>query len=202
MQIDERPVQLRGSAWARRLLQLAGWRVRFDGLPARQGVAIIYPHTSNWDFVVGVLAKWAVGIPVTFWGKEGLFRVPLLGWWLRRMGGVPVDRHAPQGIVGAMAHELAAARADDRFLWLALSPEGTRRLTGGWRSGFYHVALEAGVPLALVYFDYRERIVGVDRFMRLSGDADADMAAIGRELAQGQGLRPELAAPIRLEAKG
>ena len=61
--LPERPVQLHGSRVARAMLQLAGWRVVFDGLPARQGVLIVYPHTSNWDFVVGVLAKWCVGIP-------------------------------------------------------------------------------------------------------------------------------------------
>ena len=199
MQAAPHPVQLRGSAWAVGLLRIAGWRVLFDGLPARQGVAIVYPHTSNWDFVVGLLAKWAIGIPVTFWGKDALFRLPLFGWWLRRLGGVPVDRASPQGRVGQMTRELVAAREAGRFLWLALSPEGTRRRTAAWRSGFYHVALDAAVPLALVYFDYRARIVGVDRFMMLSGDRSADMAAIGRDLAAGRGRRPEFAAPIRLE---
>ena len=72
-------MQLLGSALARGLLRAAGWRVVFDGLPAAQGVAIVYPHTSNWDFVVGILAKWAIGIPVTFWGKDSLFRVPVFG---------------------------------------------------------------------------------------------------------------------------
>ena len=93
-------MQLRGSALARAVLRLAGWRVAFDGLPARQGVVIVYPHTSNWDFVIGVLAKWGIGIPVAFWGKDSLFRVPLFGRWLRWLGGMPVDRGAPQGAVG------------------------------------------------------------------------------------------------------
>ncbi|HEX7442005.1 MAG TPA: 1-acyl-sn-glycerol-3-phosphate acyltransferase [Caldimonas sp.] len=193
------PVQLRGSALARTLLRLAGWHVAFDGLPAKQGVAIIYPHTSAWDFVIGMLAKSAIGFPVVFWSKDKLFRLPLFGTWLRWLGGVPVDRASPHGIVGQMARELVAARAEGRFLWLALSPEGTRRRTAGWRSGFYHVALEAGVPVALAYFDYRERVVGVEHFMMMSGDADADMAEIGRYLAHRHGRRPELAAPIRLE---
>ena len=69
-------MRLRGSAPARALLRLGGWRVAFDGLPARQGVVIVYPHTSNWDFVVGLLAKWSIGIPVSFWAKASLFRVP------------------------------------------------------------------------------------------------------------------------------
>ncbi len=170
----------------------------FDGLPARQGVLIVYPHTSNWDFVIGMLAKWAIGIPLAFWGKDTLFDLPLFGRWLRWIGGVPVDRHHPRGAVGSMVGRFAAARRSDAFLWLALSPEGTRSYRDNWRSGFYQVALQAELPLALAFFDYAERRVGVDSFIRLTGDADRDMAAIEARLGQRRGCNPQLAAPIRL----
>lgn len=197
IELHDRPVRLQGSAFARALLRLAGWRVRFDGLPAKQGVAVVYPHTSNWDFVVGILAKWSIGIPVTFWGKDSLFRMPLFGRWLRWVGGVPVDRNAPHGVVGQMASTLRAARDEGRFMWLALTPEGTRRRTEGWRSGFYHVAVQAQVPVALVAFDYGRREIGFRRFLMLGGDEAADLAAIARTFADCRGCRPELAAPIR-----
>jgi 1-acyl-sn-glycerol-3-phosphate acyltransferase len=196
--LTERPIQLRGSGLARGLLRLAGWQVVFDGLPSKQGVLIVYPHTSNWDFVVGVLAKWAIGIPLAFWGKDTLFRVPLFGAWLRWIGGVPVDRHSARGAVADMVERMARARQDDRFLWLALSPEGTRSYRDSWRSGFYQVALQAEVPLALAFFDYGERSVGVDSFMRLSGDAERDMAVIESRLGRRRGRKPRLAAPVRL----
>ena len=199
VELMQRPVQLRGSRLAKALLRLAGWRIRFDGLPAAQGVAIAYPHTSNWDFVVGMLAKWGIGIPVTFWGKDSLFRVPLLGRWMRWIGGVPVDRRNASGIVGEMAQTLQQARADGRFLWLALAPEGTRGYVDGWRSGFYHVTLAAQVPLGLVFFDYARREVGFRRFLQLSGDAAADMAAIAQGFDACTGRRPQLAAPIRFK---
>jgi 1-acyl-sn-glycerol-3-phosphate acyltransferase len=125
------PVRFRGSRLARALLAMAGWRVLEDGFPARQGVAIVYPHTSNWDFVVGVLAKWSIGIPVRFWGKDTLFDVPLFGRWLRWLGGMPIERHSPRGAVGAMVHTMREAVSRDELLWLALSPEGTRRLLPG-----------------------------------------------------------------------
>jgi len=192
-------VQLRGIALAAALLRLGGWRVRCDGLPAMQGVAIVYPHTSNWDFPVGVLAKWAIGIPVTFWGKDTLFRIPLLGRWLRWIGGRPVDRHAASGVVTQMADELQSARRDGRFMWLALSPEGTRRWQDGWRSGFYHVALTAQMPLGLAYFDFSERVVSFEKFIVLSGDVDADMARIREYLGARVGKRPSQAAPVRLK---
>ncbi len=199
VELMQRPVQLHGSHLARALLRLAGWRIRCDGLPAEQGVAIAYPHTSNWDFVVGILAKWAIGIPVSFWGKDSLFRVPLFGRWLRWVGGVPVDRCNPQGAVSTMAQSLRQARDEGRFMWLALAPEGTRGLTPGWRSGFYHVATAAQVPLGLVFFDYARREVGFRCFLQLSGDAAADMAAIAQGFGAFVGRNPRLAAPIRFK---
>jgi len=199
MQQTTLPVQMRGSRLAGAVLRLAGWRLRFEGLPGRQGVLIVYPHTSNWDFALGMLTKWAIGIQVTFWGKDTLFKLPLFGRWLRWLGGVPVDRHAPNGVVGQMACGLEAARADDRFLWLALAPEGTRRYAAAWRSGFYHVALRAKVPVGLVFFDYGRREVGVERFLELTGDAAADLAAIAQGFRAPVGKRPALAAPIRFE---
>jgi len=199
MVVTERPVQPKGSALARWLLRLAGWRLQFTGLPARQGVVIVYPHTSNWDFPLGLLAKWGAGVPITFWGKDSLFKLPLVGRWVRWVGGVPVDRHAPRGAVGQMGEALKAARLNDRLMWLALSPEGTRRYQDAWRSGFYHVTLAAGVPLGLAYFDYASRVVSVDHFITLSGQVDADMAEISAYLTRGVGKRPEQAAPIRIK---
>lgn len=197
-ELRERPLQLRGSRWARRALRMAGWQVDFDGLPGPQGVLIVYPHTSNWDFIVGLLAKWAMGLSVTFWGKESLFRVPLFGRWLRWLGGVPVDRRGARGAVGDMVSRMRQAQGDGRFLWLALAPEGTRAWTPHWRSGFYQVARGADVPLALVHLDYGRRRVGVHSFVRLGGDVAADMAEIERRLGASRGLRSTQAAPIRL----
>jgi 1-acyl-sn-glycerol-3-phosphate acyltransferase len=199
--LAERPVSLQGSALANALLRAFGWRVAFDGLPSRQGVLIVYPHTSNWDFVVGLLAKWSIGIPVAFWGKDSLFALPLFGRWMRWVGGVPVDRRSPGGVVAQMVERMRAAKARDEFFWLALAPEGTRSYSDHWRSGFYRVALDAAVPLGLAYFDFVDKVVGVDAFIRLSGDADADMAAIARHLGHRRGCKPHLAAPIRLPAK-
>ena len=198
IELQPQPLQLRGSALARRLLQLAGWSVEFRGLPALQGVLVIYPHTSNWDFVVLIMGKWAVGLPLTFWSKDSLFRIPLFGAWLRRLGALPVRRCTPQGAVAHVVDRMRLAGAERRLMWLALSPEGTRRRTAGWRSGFYRVALDAGVPVALVALDYAQRRMHFDSFWRLSGDAAADMAVLAQRLAGTQGRHPQQAAPVRL----
>jgi len=196
--LTHRPVQLQGSNLALWLLQRAGWQLDFDGLPARQGVIAVYPHTSNWDFIVGIFAKWSMGLRVTIWGKDSLFRIPLFGPWLRWMGGVPVNRSAPGGIVADMVRQMRQARERDDFMWLVVAPEGTRSLGPGWRSGFYRVAVEAEVPLALAYLDFGRRRVGVHSCIQLSGDADRDMAEIERRLGPARGCKPEQAAPIKL----
>lgn len=192
------PLQFRGSRLARGVLRLLGWRVLFQGLPARQGVLAVYPHTSNWDFIVMILAKWAVGVTVCFWGKDTLFGVPLLGAWLRWLGGVPVDRHNPKGVVGQAIDHVRACKQADRYFWLGLAPEGTRRLSGGWRSGFYQTACGAGVPVGLIRLDYGRREVSVLDFIRLSGDEAQDMARIATVYTGVQGLKPAHAAPVRL----
>jgi 1-acyl-sn-glycerol-3-phosphate acyltransferase len=192
------PVQFKGSRLARALLRLAGWRVHFEGLPGLQGVLVVYPHTSNWDFVVMVLAKWSVGVPVCFWSKDRLFCIPLFGRWLRWLGGVPVDRTSPTGITAHAVDVLRERGRAGQYFWLALAPEGTRKYLPGLRSGFYRTAVGAGVPLGLAKLDYGRREVTVLDFMALSGDARADVARMAAVYRGVQGRVPGRAAPLVL----
>lgn len=189
----------RGSALARALLRLAGWRLDFAGFPARQGVVLVYPHTSNWDFVLGVLVKWATGLQPRWWGKDSLFRIPLLNRWMRWIGGIPVDRHSRHGVVARTAAQLreAVARGDD--FWLAAAPEGTRSRASGWRSGAYQVAVQAQAPIALVAFDFGTRTVRVRDFVLPSGDTARDFACFAAVFRGVRGYRPDLASPIQLK---
>jgi 1-acyl-sn-glycerol-3-phosphate acyltransferase len=190
------PIRFEGNRLARAALSTVGWRVNFHGLPARQGVLIAYPHTSNWDFVVGMMAKTAVGLPISFWGKDTLFKVPGFGRWLRWMGGIPVARSTASNQVDAMVRRFEQARERDQMLWLALAPEGTRGWQPRWRSGFYHLALKAGVPLGIARLDWARREVDVEAFLTLSGNLSQDRAAIARALAGVQGKHAADAAPI------
>jgi hypothetical protein len=196
--ITHLPLHPGGSAVARWVLKACGWTLDFDGLPGRQGVLALYPHTSNWDFVFAMLAKWAIGMPVAFWVKHSLLEVPVLGRWVRWIGGVAVRRDGPQGAVRGMQQQMEEACRDGRFMWLALAPEGTRSLTAGWRSGFYQVATGARVPLALGHVDYRRKHLGILGFLQLSGNPEADMAAIAKGFANVQPYAPHLASPVRL----
>ncbi len=174
------------------LLKLLGWRMlKCDGLPAK-AVLVAYPHTSNWDFLYGMLGQYGLGLGAHWVAKDSLFRWPV-GGLMRRMGGVPVNRRKPAGFVEQMAEQFAAR---DRFL-LAVAPEGTRSLTPGWKTGFYRIALAARVPVALGCIDHTRREVGILACIELSGDPAADIARIAEVYSGRQGLRPELASPIR-----
>jgi 1-acyl-sn-glycerol-3-phosphate acyltransferase len=191
------PVQFKGHAWAAWLLKLMGWRVHFQGLPSLQGVAIVYPHTSNWDFCTAMLCKWTMGLPVHFWGKDSLFKIPLLGPWIKWIGGVPIDRSSPRGIVGAMVEVFAEHQRAGQFMWLGLSPEGTRKHTEGWRSGFYQLCIGADLPLAVVRLDYAQKLMKFEGFLKLTGDVEIDYIHI-RQMYEGvQGFHLNQAAPIR-----
>jgi 1-acyl-sn-glycerol-3-phosphate acyltransferase len=189
--------QFKGSALARWLLNRWGWRVLFFGFPTRQGVIIVYPHTSNWDFIVMILAKWSVGVQVRFWGKDSLFQIPGLGAWLRWLGGVPVNRKAAKGLVGDTLAQMAQAERRNELFWLGLAPEGTRKKMDGLRGGFYQVALGAQVPVGVIALDYQSRVVGIHQFFMLTGDSERDYRVIAAGLRDAVGRYPSMASPIR-----
>lgn len=176
------------------LMQLFGWNVRYKPLPGPHGIAVVYPHTSNWDFIVGILGKWAIGLQFSWLAKESLFRGPM-GVVMRYWGGVPVERRgAPTGATQRLADKINAAD----WMWIGITPEGTRGYRPYWRSGFYHLALAAKLPLLLVYIDYRTKELGVVDTLELTGNQEADMAAIAAIYKGREALYPTDAAPIAL----
>lgn len=182
-------VPRRGSAAIRSLgrlvLRLLGWRVEgvIPDLP--KFVIAVAPHTSNWDFVVGVAAMFALDLDLAFLGKHTLFRGPLAPV-LRWMGGIPVDRSSPHGVVSESAR--AFQHVDRRIL--ALAPEGTRKGASRFRSGFLHIARAAHVPVVLAALDYEARVVRIGPQVEPSEDVDADLRRIEAHFAAVKGKRP------------
>lgn len=173
-----------GEWWMRRM----GWR--FEGaMPnLRKFVVIVAPHTSNWDFIVGLAAKWALGLDGRWLGKDVLF-LPPLGWFMRAIGGVPVDRAARHNIVEASVREFAMR---ERFV-LVLAPEGTRRKVKEWRSGFWHVAKQANVPICCVAFDWATMTVRLGpTSMPVEDDAAAGIARVRLSYDDVRGYNPAL----------
>ena len=172
------------AAGGRLVLRLFGWRFSGAIPDVEKAVIIVGPHTSNVDFFVGVAAMFALGVRVVFLGKHTLFFWPL-GMVMRWLGGVPVDRRAPSGVVDAT---VALFEARDRMI-LALAPEGTRSPVARWKTGFYHVARKAGVPIVPVALDYRNRTVRLGPRFEPTGDLEADMARLGEYYSDAAGLR-------------
>lgn len=176
------------SRWlCRTVLRLFGWRVEGELPNLPRFVIAAAPHTSNWDFPLGVLARGAMGLQAGFLGKDALFRGPF-GMFMRWMGGTPVDRSASHGVV---AETVRIIREADRFV-LALAPEGTRKRVTEWRSGFIHVARGAGIPVVLGVFDYGNRVVRLGPTLWMSDDPIADMARVQACFRGVRGARPEL----------
>lgn len=137
-----------GRGW----LRLVGWRIEGELPDFARCVVAVAPHSSNWDFVHAVAAVFALGLRVSFIGKHTLFRGGL-GRFMRWLGGVPVDRSRANGLVEDMVDAFSRAER----LWLGIAPEGTRTRVEGFKSGFYRIALEAGVPILPVALNYRAR---------------------------------------------
>jgi hypothetical protein len=183
-----------GQRAALRVLHLFGWRIRVRPLPGPHGIAVVYPHTSNLDFFIGLLCKWALGIPFRWLAKESLFKGPT-GALMRYWGGLPVERRgAPTGATQRLADRIHSAD----WMWIVITPEGSRARQPHWKSGFYHLALAARVPLLLIALDFGKKEVRFVDHLQLTGDQDVDMAALAASYQGATGLYPDQAGPITL----
>lgn len=165
------------------LFAAAGWRIEGELPDATKLVAIVAPHTSNWDFVVGIAAVFALELRVRFLGKHTLFN-PWLGWLMRWLGGTPVVRDTPQGAVS----DAAAFVGREPKVLLGLAPTGTRTRGAPWRSGFYRIALAARVPILPVAFDFPNRAIRIFPALVPCGDYDADLKRLQEHYAGVRGL--------------
>ena len=181
------------AAIAHGILRLLGWRM--DGtLPDEpRFVLIVAPHTSNWDFALGIVAMFALRLRVTWLGKHTIFRGPA-GPILRWLGGRPVDRALPGGIVATAIAQFAAHEQHA----LALSPEGTRRRTIEWKTGFHRIAEGAGVPIVPVTLDYQSRTITTGRPRPVGTETSEDVRALRRLFRKEMALYPERFAELEV----
>ncbi|WP_251450044.1 1-acyl-sn-glycerol-3-phosphate acyltransferase [Microbacterium sp. Marseille-Q6648] len=180
---------------ARVFWALSRWRLATTPAPTRPTVLIGAPHTSNWDFVLMLAIAWRLRIDVRWLGKESLFR-SWRGPIMRALGGIPVDRRNPQRVV---ADVVGRIRAGEVF-GLVVTPEGTRG-TGEdsfWKSGFYRIARDTGMPVTLGYVDRTTMTTGLGITLELTGDVAADMDRVRAFYADKAGLRPHLRTEPRL----
>ena len=169
-------------AFGRAVWRLGGWRMVGPWPDIRKVVVIVAPHSSAWDAIWGIAAKVGMSLGIVFIGKKEAFWGPV-GWILRKVGGVPVDRSAPGGIVDQVATQI---RESER-MWFVLAPEGTRRKVDNWKTGFWKIARRAGVPVLCVGFDYPDRAIRIGELVELTDDMDADLKRIRGKFAAYRG---------------
>ncbi len=155
------------------ILRLVGWRVegKLPDLP--KFILIAGPHTSNWDFLMFLGVIFHLKANVKFMGKAELFRNPF-GWFFYWCGGIPVDRKKSQGLVEQMVD---ACGKSDKFI-LTIAPEGTRYKVSDWKMGFYHIAKNAGIPVAMAIVDGANKTMHVGQVFHLTENMDADIKTI------------------------
>jgi len=175
------------------LLRVGGWRVEGGPPNCRKCVLIAAPHTTNWDFVWVLAFAFHYGMRIRWIGKHTLFRWPY-GWIMRALGGIPVKRHRRQSLVTEMADTITAADS----ICLVVPVEGTRSHVTHWKSGFYHIARIAHVPIAMGYLDYGHKRGGIGPLLEPTGDVRRDMDRLRAFYADKVGKFPEKTSPIRL----
>lgn len=171
---------------ARIFWMFSRWKLVSEPAPDRPTVLIGAPHTSNWDFVFMLGIAWKLDMHFRWLGKKSLFT----GWRgpiMRGLGGIPVDRESPAAVVGEVLERIRAGE----IFGLVVTPDGTRKGHTHWKSGFYRIAREAGLPVTLGYVDRTTMTTGLGPTIELTGDVAADMDLIRAFYADKSGVRPE-----------
>lgn len=180
----------------RALLRLVGWRLVVDPPPVPKYVAVGAWHTTNWDFPLAILAMGGMGIRLHFVGKRELVD-GRLGWVMRRLGVIGVDRDRRTGFTETVAQLFRERDA----LALVVPAEGTRAATEYWKSGFYYMALAAEVPIAFSFIDARTRTLGIDGAFEPSGVLEDDLQRLRDFYGEKRGIKPENMGPIRFRPR-
>lgn len=158
---------------SRWLLKTAGWKYIISVPDMPKSVICVAPHTSNWDFILGKLLYWAEEKDASFLMKKSWFFFPV-GNILRSMGGVPVDRSRKTSVT----QQVVQMFNERETFHIAITPEGTRKKVKKWKMGFYHIAVQADVPIWLAYFDYGKKEIGITEVFYPTGDEKADLKKI------------------------
>ena len=179
---------------SKKILELAGWQLDIVLPEEKKFVLIGAPHTSNWDFPLTMLTFWTLDLKIYWVAKKQMFWGPL-HYLFTSWGGIPIDRKSTTGFIEQIAERFE--QADEMVL--TISPEGTRSKTEHWKSGFYHIAMTAKVPICLAYVDYSKKKLGFTEVVYPSGDIDADMKIIAEFYKDIKGKQPEKQGPVHLK---
>jgi 1-acyl-sn-glycerol-3-phosphate acyltransferase len=159
-----------------------GWKTKGKVPDIKKFVMIAAPHSSNWDFIFFLLFIFKYRISVHWMGKHTMFKWPFK-WLLKRLGGIPINRSEKTNVVQSMAD----AYKDSEKLVITIAPSGTREKVTTWKTGFYHIASKAKVPIVCGFIDYKNKAIGIGSVLKPSGDMELDMESIKKFYARFSG---------------
>ena len=168
------------------IVKMLGWRLEGEFPPEKKVMVALAPHTSNWDFVVAMPFIMALRLKASWLMKKEAFFFPFKNLF-KALGGIPTDRSA----AGGMAKQVASQFRKNEKMWVAITPEGTRKKTAKWKNGFLRIAYAADVPVLLVAWDFPNKRIFVDSLYRPTGDLEIDMREIQRRFHKYQGANPQ-----------
>lgn len=163
------------------------WSIKGEMPDVKKYLIVVAPHTSNWDFPIGLAVRSIKGFDAKYLGKKELFRFPF-GALFRKLGGYPVDRSKHTNLVDAVVELF---NQNDRFI-VAIAPEGTRKYVPQWKTGFYHMAMKAGIPIVFSAIDYPTKQVIFSEPFYPTGNKDEDMKKIASFFIDKRGKYPKL----------
>ena len=172
-----------------------GWQIVVNQPPPHKCVIIGAHHTTGWDLPLALLFIAASNLPLKWVGKDSLFWFPPLGWLLKAFGGIPVNRRVHGNFVEKMTEEF---RTRETFM-MVIAPEGTRKYTPKWKTGFYYIAQTAGVPIVLGFVDFKRKAVGLGPVLTLSGNIQDDFEVIRQFYSTVTGKHPERHGKIQID---
>lgn len=178
---------------AKRILKIIGWSTIQAPFPAKHGIMVVYPHTSNWDFPLGILWKFAVGAHPRWVAKHTWFRFPL-GGLMRGLGGIGIRRDGGLDVSNQLRDKMLA----EPECWLCIAPEGTRSRKDYIHMGYYHIAQAAQVPIGISFIDYKTKTVGIREYRMVKDNMTDELVQLAIDFAGIQAYNPLKVSALQL----
>ena len=179
------------------IFKLIGWKTYYEPLPGPRGIIVVYPHTSNWDFPLGVLWKSAYQVKPRWVAKESLFKPPVFGWLMRKLGGIGIKREGNLDV----AQNLKKTMMAEDNCWLVIAIEGTRSYKPYIHLGYYYIAKAANVPIGLAKFNYETKTVGVSNYRYVKDTIEEEIEQLKLDFADHHARYPENAGALAVREK-
>ncbi|MBP6294959.1 MAG: 1-acyl-sn-glycerol-3-phosphate acyltransferase [Hydromonas sp.] len=179
------------------ILKLFGWKTTFEPFPEPRGIIVVYPHTSNWDFPLGLLWKSVNKVKPRWVAKESLFKPPVFGWLMRKLGGIGIKREGNLDV----AQSLKKAMLAENECWLVIAIEGTRSYKPYIHLGYYYIAKAADVPIGLAQFDYKTKTVRVGEYRRVKDTPEEELEQLKIDFAHHNAYAPKNVSALAIKQK-